>query len=330
MATVGTVLTLSDWAKHNDPDGKTAKIIEILNETNEVLDDMLWMEGNLPTGHRHTVRGGLPTPTWRLLNYGVPITKSQTKQVDDAVGILEDYGQVDKDLALLNGNTESFRLSQDKGHLEGMSQEMASTLFYGNQASDPEKFTGLTPRFNLTTAESGDNLIVGEGTGSDNTSVWLVVWGDRSIFGLYPKGSKAGLQADDLGEERVSDSNTPTGYYQAYVSHYQWKAGVGVADWRYVVRICNIDLSNLTKTASSGDDLVDLMTQALEIPPSLGAGKPVFYCNRTIKSFLRRQIKNSNNVNLSMREVAGNSVLDFDGVPVKRCDALLNTETKVV
>lgn len=329
MATVGTVITLADWAKHNDPDGKIAKVIEILNETNEVLDDMLWMEGNLPTGHRHTVRGGLPSPTWRLLNYGVPITKAQVKQVDDACGMLEDYGQVDKDLAMLNGNTEAFRLSQDKGHLEGMSQELANVLFYGNQAADPEKFTGLSPRFNSLSAENADNIVAGDGTGSDNTSVWLIVWGDRTCHGIYPKGSKAGLQAEDLGEERVSDSNTPTGYYQAYVSHYQWKAGLALADWRYVVRICNIDISNLTKDAATGSDLVDLMTQALELPPSLSAGRPVFYCNRTIRSYLRRQIKNSNNVNITMDQVAGKRVVAFDEVPVKRCDAILNTETLI-
>ncbi len=329
MATVGTVLTLADWAKHNDPDGKIAKVIEILNEVNEVLDDMVWVEGNLPTGHLHTIRGGLPAPTWRLLNYGVPVTKSQVKQITDTVGILEDYAQVDKDLAMLNGNTEAFRLSQDRAHIEGMSQTLANTLFYGNQASDPEQFTGLSPRFNDLSAENAENIITGDGTGSDNTSVWLIVWGDRSCFGLYPKGSKAGLLAEDLGEETLRDSNTPTGLYQGYRSHYQWKAGLGVSDWRYIVRIANIDISNLTKNAATGSDLVDLMTQALEIPPSLKAGKATFYCNKTIRSFLRRQIKNSNNVNITMEQVAGKMVTYFDEVPVKRCDALLNTEAIV-
>lgn len=329
MATVGTVITLADWAKHNDPDGTIAQVIEILNETNELLDDMVYMEGNLPTGHRHTVRGGLPSPTWRLLNYGVPVTKGQTKQVDDTVGILEDYGQVDKDLAMLNGNTEAFRLSQDRAHIEGMSQAVANAVFYGNVASDPEQFTGLAPRFNSLSAENGDNIITGDGTGSDNTSIWLVVWGPRSCFGIYPKGSQVGMQVTNLGEERVSDTNTPTGYYQALVAHYQWKVGLAVPDWRYVVRVANVDTAALTKNAASGSDLVDLMTQALELPPSLYAGTPVFYCNRTIRSFLRRQIKNSNNVNITMDEVAGKKVVAFDEVPVKRCDAILNSEATI-
>lgn len=325
--TVGTLISLTDWAKVQDPDGKIAKVIEILAQQNPILQSSLWLEGNLPTGHRHTVRGGIPVPTWRMLNYGVPVTKSQTKQVDDACGMLEDYGQVDKDLADLNGNTEAFRLTQDKAHIEGMGNTMAATIFYGNQITDPEKFTGLTPRFSSTSAENGDHILKADGTGSDNTSIWLVGWGDRSVFGIYPKGSQAGLLAEDLGRQTLVDSNGLM--YEGYRSHYQWKAGLAVADWRYIVRICNIDVSNLTKNATAGADLVDLMTQALELPPDMNTVRPVFYCNRTIRSFLRRQIKNSNNVQISMSEVAGKRVLDFDGVPVERCDALLNAEDLV-
>lgn len=329
MATVGTVLTLADWAKSIDPDGKIAKIVEILNLTNEVLDDMLWMEGNLPTGHRHTVRGGLPSPTWRLLNYGVPVTKAQSVQVDDAVGMLEDYGEVDRDLAMLNGNTEAFRLSQDKAHIEGMSQTVASTIFYGNQASDPEKFTGLAPRFNSLSAENAANIVAGDGTGSDNTSIWLVVWGDNSAFGIFPKGSKAGLQAEDLGEVTLQDANTPTGLYQGFRSHYQWKAGLAVPDWRYVVRIANIDVSNLVKGAATGSDLIDLMVQATEIPPNLN-GKAAFYCNRAIRTWLRRQIINKSNVNLTLEDFEGKrNVPAFDGIPIRRCDSITSAEATI-
>jgi len=79
MATVGaTALTYMDWAKRVDDGYKIASIIELLSQTNEILDDMLVVEGNLPTGHKTTVRTGLPQATWRLLNLGVPNTKSTT------------------------------------------------------------------------------------------------------------------------------------------------------------------------------------------------------------------------------------------------------------
>lgn len=324
MAIVGTKLTLADWAKRVDPDGSVPIIAEILNETNEILDDMPWVEGNLPTGHRGTVRGGLPTPTWRLLNYGVQVTKSQTKQIDDLCGMLEDYGEVDKDLADLNGNTNEFRLSEDRAHIEGMSQAFASALIYGNQATDPEKITGFAPRFNDLSADNADNIVVGGGSDDGgSTSIWLVVWGENKIHGIFPKGSKAGLQNQDLGEVTLEDA--VGGKYQGYRAHYQWKPGLHMKDWRYVVRIPNIDVSALTKDASAGSDLIDLMVQAVEIPPDLG-GKPVWYCNKTIRSFLRRQITNRDNVNLTFDSVAGKKVLAFDEIPVRRVDAILNTE----
>ena len=328
MATVGdTNLTLSDWAARRE-DNKVAKIVEICNATNPVLEDMVWVEGNLPTGHKTTIRSGLPSVTWRLLNYGVQPSKSRTVQVTDACGMLEAYAEVDKALADLNGDTPSFRLSEDKPFLEAMNQEMASTVFYGNTATDPEKFMGLAPRYNLSSAENGGNVIKGGGTGSDNTSVWLVVWGENTCHAIFPKGKITGLQHKDLGEVTLDDGNG--GKYQGYRTHYKWDAGLVLRDWRYVVRICNIDISNLNK-AVSGDsaDLVDLMVQAVELIPNLGMGRPVFYANKTITSMLRRQISNKSNVHLTLDEVAGKKVLSFDGIPVRKCDALLNTEAVV-
>ena len=328
MATLSTTNpTLADVAKRYDPDGKIDTIVELLSETNEVLDDMTFLEGNLPTGHKTTIRSGLPSSTWRKLNYGVQPSKSTTVQVTDTAGMLEAYAEVDKALADLNGNTASFRLSEDRAFLESMNQTMASTLFYGDTGTDPEKFMGLAPRFDLTTAESGDNIILGDGSGSDNTSIWLVVWGPNTCHGIYPKGSQAGLKHEDLGEVTLEDA--ASGKYQGYRTHYKWDIGLTLRDWRYVVRIPNIDISDLTADASAGAELVDLMVQAIEKVPNLGLGRAVFYGNRTISSYLRRQITNTNNVRISMDEVAGKRVLNFDGIPFRRNDAITNAETLI-
>jgi len=320
--------TLADVAKRYDADGKIDTIVELLAETNEVLDDMTFLEGNLPTGHKTTVRSGLPSSTWRKLNYGVQPSKSTTVQITDTAGMLEAYAEVDKALADLNGNTASFRLSEDRAFLESMNQTMASTLFYGDTGTDPEKFMGLGPRYNSLSAESGDNIIVGGGSGSDNTSIWLVCWGPNTCHGIYPKGSQAGLKHQDLGEVTLEDA--ASGKYQGYRTHYKWDIGMSLRDWRYVVRIPNIDVSNLTKDASgSSAALVDLMVQAVEKLPNVNLGRCVFYGNRTISSILRRQITNTSNVRLSMDEVAGKRVMSFDGIPFRRNDAILNTEAAV-
>src|SRR5690242_1211172 len=124
MAVLGTnVLTYADWAARVDPDGSIATIIELLSQTNEILEDMLVIEGNLPTGHKTTVRTGLPTATWRLLNYGVPNGKSTTAPIIDTCGLLETFNNIDEEVAELNGNTAEFRMSESMAFLEGMSQQ---------------------------------------------------------------------------------------------------------------------------------------------------------------------------------------------------------------
>lgn len=331
MSTLGTTaLTLADWGKRVDPNGQVSKIIEILNDTNGVLEDMAMVEGNLPTGHRTTIRSGLPSATWRLLNYGVQPSKSRSVQVTDACGMLEAYSEVDKSLADLNGNTAAFRVSEDRAFIEAMNQEMASVLFYGNTSTDPEKFMGLAPRYNSSSAENGGNIIKCDGTESVNTSIWLVCWGDLTCHGIFPKGSKAGLAFKDLGEQTLTDSNSPAGKYQGYRSHYKWDIGLTLRDWRYAVRIANVKVSALVKAAATGTDLIDVMTQAIELLPNLNMGRPVFYCNQSVRSVLRRQISNKvASSTLTMDTVAGKRVMAFDGIPVKRCDALLNTEATV-
>ena len=328
MPLATTNLTLADWAKRVDKDGKVDTIVELLGQTNEVLEDMVWVEGNETTGHVTTVRTGLPAATWRMLNYGVQPSKSVTAQVKDTCGMLEAYAEVDKKLADLNGNTAAFRMSEDRAFLESMNQTMATTLFYGNTLTNPERFLGLAPRYGaLSGSTSAANVLSGSGSGSTNTSVWLMCWGDNTAHGIFPKGTKAGLQHNDLGEQTLIDA--AGGKYQGYRTHYQWDCGLTVRDWRYAIRIANIDVSALTKDAASGANLIDLMVQAIELLPNAKMGRPVFYCNRTVRSFLRRQMVNKSNLNLSLDQIAGKHVVAFDGIPVKRVDALLNTEAAV-
>src|SRR5678815_4644086 len=288
MAALGTGnLTLADQAKRLDPSGKVSTIVELLNQSNEILDDMAWKEGNLETGHRTTVRTGLPAVAWRLLNQGVTPSKSTTAQIDEQAGMLEAWSEVDKDLALLNGNTAAFRLSEARAFIEAMNQEMAQTLFYGNAGVAPEEFTGFSVRYSLSTAPNGDNVIKAGGVGADNTSIWLVAWGDETVSGIFPKGSKAGLLHEDFGEVTVEmTAGLPGSRMRALQERFQWKAGIAVKDWRYIVRICNVDISDAG--AAAAVTIINAMEQAVETIPNR-LGKPVFYMNRTMRRLLRKQ-----------------------------------------
>lgn len=324
--------TMADVAKRLDPNGQIAKIVELLSQNNGILEDMTAIEGNLPTGHRTTVRTGIPTPTWRKLYGGVQPSRSTTTQITDNCGMLEAYAEVDKALADLNGNTASFRLSEDSAHIEGMNQEMARTLIYGNEGTDPAKFTGLAARYNDLSAPSGENIITGGGAGNDNTSIWLVVWGPNTIHGIYPKGSKAGLSMGDKGQVTVENVDGQGGRMEAYRSHYKWDLGATVRDWRYGARIANIDVSALNNPATAKDAtmaLIELMIQASERIPNFGQGRAAWYINRTIREKLRLGILNKIANNLTWETSAGKRVMMFDDIPVRRTDAILNTEAAV-
>ncbi len=333
---IGTIApTLADFARREDYKGKIDEIIEIIEPTNEIIQDIPWVECNQVMTHKTTIRTGYPDPTWRLLNYGVQNTKSQTRQITDACGMLEAYAEVDKSLADLNGNADAWRMSENRAHLIGMGRTLASALFYGDQSIDPEKITGLSPRFSVPSAtdgSSGFNMIDGGAVDgqTDALSIWLVGWGDATVHGIYDflVYEDVGV-TQDLGEETLFDGNTPPGKYQGYRTHYKWDVGLCVRDWRYVVRVCNIDSSALTRDAATGAKLIDLMTQAVERVADLNSARFAFYVPRKIRSFLRTQIVAKTAYNLTNETVAGRHVTMFDGIPVRRCDALI-AETAIL
>src|SRR6266576_674756 len=309
MATIGTLaLTFADWAKRLDDDYRIANIVELLSQNNEIMDDMLVVEGNLPTGHKTTVRTGLPQATWRLLNYGVQPGKSTTAQVTDTIGNLETYAVIDKDLAHLNGNTDEFRLSEVRAFLEGMTQQMAQAVIYGNTAVNPERFMGLAPRYNsvsTSTAQTAANVI-------------------------------------DMGEWPFKDANG--GLYQVYQDHFKWELGLSVRDWRYNVRLCNIDVT-LLNGVNAANILNGLVRGIRRLPTTMARATPVqdsdaptisgpmgrciIYCNRVVSTYLDLQAMNKTNVLLAMREFEGHVITTFRGIPVRSVDAILNTEARL-
>jgi hypothetical protein len=331
MAALGALNpTLADLAKVTDPDGSIADVVEILNQTNEILEDMTWMEGNLTTGNRSSIRAGLPSPTWRKLYGGVQPSKSTSVQVTDNCGMMEDYAEADVALVDMAGDPAAFRLQEDRPHIEGMNQELASTLFYGDETLAPEEFTGLAPRFNSLSAANGDNVIAGGGSGSDNASIWLICWSPMTCHGIIPKGSTAGIVQRDLGEVTIENQDGNNGRMQAYRTHYRWDVGLTVRDWRYIVRIANIDRSLLTIDLTTGANLNDLMHQALTELPNQSMGRCAWYMDKQVLSFLRRQstdaVKNST---LSIENVGGTFQTMWSGIPIRRVDALRTNEATI-
>ena len=335
MGAIGnTYLTLLDYAKREKPEGGISDIIEVLAASNPIIADANVMEGNLLTGHRSTQRTTQPAGSFRILNYGVDPEKSTTKQVDDTCGILEAYSKLDVDVAELGGNAAAFRASEDNAFIAGLNSTAATAIFYGDTGVNPEQLLGLRPRYNSlsTTHEYASQIIDAGGVGSDNTSIWFVTWGPQTCSLIFPKGSKAGLTSEDMGKQLITDTSTPPKLYTAYVTKFQWKLGLVLRDYRYVIRICNIDVSNLTASAATGADLLEKMIDAVYERPTVDLGnmaKTFIYCNKTIAKFLHKQAQNKANVNLKIDSPAGKPIVIFLDAPIRVCDNITSAETRV-
>jgi hypothetical protein len=344
--------SLIDVAKSLAPDGKVAVVAELLNTSSDLVKYANIMEGNLPTGHKGVVRAALPVVSTRRFYQGVAPTKSGRATVEDTIAMFEARPQVDVDLANLGGNAASFRLSETLAHVEAMQQAYQTALLYGNANTQKDEVLGLVPRYNNLTGTPQSQNVISAGGSDDtsNTSIWLVCWGDMTVTTVYPKGGKGGLQQEDLGILDAFDANRNP--FRAYAERLVWKFGLHVADWRYAVRICNVDLNDLT--GQTGTQAVGvatwinkLMIRALSRIPSMSMGKATFLASRTVKEMLSVGAldKSQNSLGFTAAldqygrvtagSVAGSGTgiqggqLIFQGVPVLTVDQILGTEAVV-
>ena len=331
--------SLADVLSRTNPAGNIAQIIELAEKMNPIVRDAIYTECNDGTKHQHVIRTGIPEPAWRRYNQGVKQVKSTTAKVVDTTGMAEEFIAVDKALAKLHGNEAAYRASEVIPAMEGFNQFMARNMFYGSTDTTPDGFMGLDARYNDASAQSGRQIIDAGGTGSNNTSIWFITWGQRATSLLYPKGSAAGLSHTDKNEQ-FWDAPDGSGKFLALVDHLKWDIGMTVGDWRGNARIANIDVDALSKDASTGADLLDLLIDAEEMldtssrvgidgQGNLVEGKTCIYAGRTIAKFLRKQALNKKNVNLTVEEVAGERMTMWGEMPIRRIDAISSNEAAI-
>lgn len=334
MATLGNkFLDLIDVFKRQTDTRDIAVIIEMLSETNTILEDAIAMECNSGTKHRTTVRTGLPEVTWGQLYKGILQSKGETAQVDDTTGFAEILSTVDTRLLELSQNRGALRLSEAQGALEALNQEVASRLIYGNQSTDPEQFTGLAPRFNDLSADNAGQIVDGGGSGSDNTSIWFVTWGDQQSHLIYPQGTRAGIERQDKGEQRVLDDDGNPYFVEEEL--FRWHIGLTVRDWRFISRVANVDVSDLQ---AGSTDIMALMRQAFwKIKRhNVAGGREAIYCNADVMEALDAAVTptsstqaTSDTVRLTPDQAEGREVMTYRGIPIRQVDAITNSEAQV-
>jgi len=338
MAEIGnTYFDLIDLYKSENPDGTVADVIEMLTEMNPILDDALAVECNQGTKHLTSIRTGLPSVAWGKLYQGIPQSKSAKAQVEDTTGFVEALSTIDCRLLDLAKNRGAVRLSEAEAFLEAMNNEIATKIFYGNSATDPDQFMGLAPRYSDTTAANGNQIVKAGGAGPDNTSIWFVTWGDNQTHLLYPEGSQAGVKREDMNKQRVLDGSGNA--YYAEEEKFTWHCGLSVRDWRYNARIANIDVSASLADPSNIDgsntSIWDVMRKAYWALQNrrVPGGRQAIYLNRDMLQVLDAASvnggANDSFVRLTPAQVEGKEVLTYRGIPLRETDALINLEELV-
>lgn len=332
MATLGaTFFDLIDLYKSQNPNGEIAPVIEILAKMNPVLQDAIAVECNSGTKHLHTVRTGLPSVTWGKLYQGIIQSKSTKAQVEDTTGFAESLSTIDQRLLDISKNEGAVRLSEAMSHLEAMNQEIETKFFYGNTATEPSEFMGLAPRYNSLTAPNGNQIIDAGGTGTDNTSIWFVGFGENQTQLIYPEGTQAGVVRKDMGSQRLIDGNGNP--YYGKEEMFTWHVGAAVKDWRYNSRIANIDVSDMQAGTVQLYDFLRKGYYALQ-SRRIPQGKTAIYCNTDVLETLDALAANAGAsdsfVRLKPMEIQGQEVMTYRGIPVRETDSLLNTEARVV
>lgn len=331
MAIVGSnYLTLADVRRQSDANDNIADVIEVMALSTSLMEDAPVLEANSGNRHLTTVRTGLPRPTWRKLYEGVMPTKGTTAQVYENTGMMEDWSESDAKLVDMSKNPRKLRANDAKAHIMGMGQELEFTLFYGDTDTNPEKFNGLHTRFNSLTAGNGGQIVDAGGTGSDNTSIWFVGWGEDSAHLLYPEGSAAGIKRDDKGlqTKELNDGSL----YDVYREKFSHDVGFALRDWRVVSRIANLDVSDLRAGGAGAPDVLNLMIDAYYRldKPAMPSRRTVIYVPRLMGAALHKQALAKVSNNLTYEIIDGRPITRFLGHDIRVSDAIMATEARIV
>ncbi|BBB13649.1 major capsid protein [Sphingopyxis sp. FD7] len=337
MAIIGnTYLGLIDVMKQEG--NELGDIVEALHTLNPIMKDSNVITCNMGTKHRSNIRTGLPSVSWGALYEGIQQSKSTTTQVDDVTGFVEGLSTVDSRLLKIAGeNAAKVRMSESTAFLEAMAQEFEKTFWYSNIGSAPRKFHGFFARYNTL---ANPNVVTGGGSGSDNTSIAMITWGDQATSIITPKGMSAGVDREDKGEHRVLDAaGNP---YYAKDELFTQHGGLTVKDWRYSGRVCNIDVSEVIAGNTPVNPLLRKLFYKLQGRRNygmenqggiIGATRTVIYMNRTLLEALDAEGTNAgssdNFVRLKPREIQGEEVMTWRGIPIRDTDHILNTEAAV-
>jgi hypothetical protein len=153
-------------------------------------------------------------------------------------------------------------------------EQFLHEMFHGDTWRNPQEAAGLACYFGATSpsvAQCAVNVLDAGGRGAHNASLYLVCWSAHSVYIAWEVGA-----------------------------HGEMRAAIIPADWRYIVRVANIDVKR------ADTDLAEVMSRALVRVPSR-ADRAAFYVGEDVGDLVKSQL---------------GDVVDFRTVPVRRLAVL--------
>ena len=339
MGTKGnTFITLRDLASGLKGD-KTFdnEIVELAVEVNPILDDIPFVEANDGSSNKTTIRTGLPTATWRAFYEGTQASKGSKQQVVNSSGALSTKLEIDKELFDRDPNKSAVLRDEVMAHMEAMGQEVADALFYGNLKTEARKFNGFGNFYGTIGSTGSDNKVsshyVFDGKKASNPSaaayrsIWLVGWGNMSMRGFYPQGTRGGIRKGEF--KTVDVTNSDGGTYEAYRQYLYWDLGLDIRDYRYGGRIANIE-SDAMLTASGQPAYLELIDQLNGRVMDGGDTRKAWYMPKLVWEHLCTLYGRQTRSNaIKYEDVMQRKTPTLLGYPVRLCEALNTNETVV-
>ncbi len=339
MAVLGVdYLTLAD-AKALLP-VEIGDVVEVLRKAVPIIDDIPYVEMNHGVKHVVHLRSDLPDVYYRKVNQAIPASKTSTEEREFVAAHFESKAVMDEKAANYGGadRVAVNRWNQAEGHIQSNAHELANLIVYGSPADNHQKVAGIYDILStLNPAEpTSKQIISAGGTGSDNTSILFVSWGKKKVYGIFEKGSTAGLKRIDRSKNGLVQIAGKTaaggdGWYWGHEENFEVDHGLCVENYQALARVANIDVSNLLVPANAAD-LFKFMKRALyRIPPQIRQEKGKIYVNSTIMSFLDEQATEKVGLGGGLRfeNYQGETVLTFRGWQIREMDIILDTEAAV-
>jgi hypothetical protein len=323
-------LNLQDLSAVIGPDNKLlSNVVEVLATSGHFTEDGIWVASNDFGKHVSAQRKTLPSGEERQANRGVPAAKGVIGQNEDYIGFFESPSVVD-DFVLRRANAASkqeFRSKYDIAHGLGLGITQRTKSFYGNKLTninDPQGFASrrstIDGIYTLNNAKSA----------AKNTSLYLVGWDiNQGVHHIYPDGEPAGINMQDMGINVVIDPvNVDVVRWIPYwITWFYLDFGIVILEDRAMIRICNIDPDSVT--AADYQLTYKLLNQALRLmrlPPE----KIRIYGSNAGLTYLDNMSIYIPTVNTSPTQIEDRTYYKtFNGIPLRLCEEILNTETVV-